>query len=205
VARDASGRTRREQSLTAIGPLVHSEGEARLVFIHDPVAGVSYVLDPDRRQARKRERPAGDGGFRPGGARPGHEDHRAPFPRPERWVAQRPETQTESLGTQTQEGLEVEGTRSTSTLPAGAFGNEKPIPVVSERWYSPELKVVVMSRQHDPRFGDTTFRLTDIRRGEPDKSQFEVPSGYTVVTGPPGRPFAGRGRDGHRDRRPDKE
>jgi hypothetical protein len=200
VARDGNGRTRREQALTAIGPLVHADGEARLVFIHDPVAGVSYVLDPDRHEARKLERPPSAGRFPSGDhTRSGHEDHGAPFAGADRWAERRgPETQTESLGTQTQEGFEAEGTRTTATIPAGAFGNEKPIQVVSERWYSPELKVVVMSRTHDPRFGDTTFRLADIRRGEPDKSLFEVPAGYTVVSGRPEGPFGARGRDAHR-------
>src|SRR5439155_694874 len=52
---------------------------------------------------------------------------------------------TESLGSQTVDGLEATGTRTTVTIPAGAIGNERPIEVVSERWYSPELQVVVSS------------------------------------------------------------
>jgi hypothetical protein len=71
------------------------------------------------------------------------------------------------------------------TIPAGAIGNDKAIAIVSERWFSPELQVVVASTHHDPRFGETTYRLTGIVRGEPEKSLFEVPSDYTVREGPP--------------------
>jgi hypothetical protein len=93
--------------------------------------------------------------------------------------------QSEPLGSQTIEGLEATGTRTTITIPAGAIGNERPIEVVSERWYSPELQVVVSSTHRDPRFGDNTYRLTGIQRAEPDKSLFEVPADYTVKEGPP--------------------
>ncbi len=91
----------------------------------------------------------------------------------------------ESLGKQTIEGIEAEGTRETFTIGAGEIGNEQPIQVVSERWYSPELQTVVMSRHSDPRFGETTFRLTGINRSEPARSLFEVPADYTVKEGPP--------------------
>lgn len=89
------------------------------------------------------------------------------------------------LGTQTIEGVEAEGTRTTVTIAAGEIGNERAIEIVSERWYSPELQLVVMSRHSDPRFGDTTYKLTNINRAEQAKALFEVPSGYTVKEGPP--------------------
>lgn len=89
----------------------------------------------------------------------------------------------ESLGTQTIEGLTVEGARSTRTIPAGAVGNTLPIEVVDETWYSPELQITVMTRHRDPRSAETTYRLINIDRGEPDRSLFEVPAGYTVSEG----------------------
>jgi hypothetical protein len=95
---------------------------------------------------------------------------------------------TEQLGKQTIEGVEAEGTRSTVTIPAGQIGNDRPIEIVSERWYSPELQLVVMTRHSDPRTGETTYKLTNINRAEPAKSLFEVPAGFTVKemqTGPP--------------------
>ncbi|HLL76049.1 MAG TPA: TonB family protein [Pyrinomonadaceae bacterium] len=99
--------------------------------------------------------------------------------------APRFEESKESLGRQTIEGVEAEGTRTTVTIPVGAIGNERPILITSERWYSPELQLVVMTRHSDPRFGETTYRLTNISRAEPDRSLFEVPSGYTVKEGGP--------------------
>ena len=90
----------------------------------------------------------------------------------------------EEHGKQTIEGVEAEGTRTTITIPAGEIGNERPIEIVTERWYSPELQLVVMSHHNDPRTGETTYKLTNINRAEPAKSLFEVPAGYTVKEGP---------------------
>jgi hypothetical protein len=93
------------------------------------------------------------------------------------------EVNRESLGTQTIEGVEAEGTRVTFTIAAGKIGNERPIVTVNERWYSPELQTVVLSKNSDPRMGETTYRLTNISRGEPDPSLFQVPTDYTVKEG----------------------
>ena len=105
---------------------------------------------------------------------------------------------TEQLGKQTIEGVEAEGTRTTTTIPAGEIGNERPIEIVSERWYSPELQLIVMSRHSDPRTGETTYKLTNINRAEPAKSLFEVPAGYTITdggqVGPPFGPLMPRTR-----------
>ena len=86
----------------------------------------------------------------------------------------------EQLGKQIIEGVEAEGTRTTVTIPAGEIGNDRPIEIVSERWYSPELQLVVMTRHSDPRSGETIYKLTNINRAEPAKSLFEVPPGFTV-------------------------
>ena len=67
-----------------------------------------------------------------------------------------------------------------SKIPAGQIGNERDIEIVSERWYSPELKMVIMTRHSDPRAAESTFRLTNIRRTDPDPSLFQVPSDYTI-------------------------
>jgi hypothetical protein len=90
----------------------------------------------------------------------------------------------EDLGKQTIEGVTAEGTRTTVTIPAGEIGNERAIEIVSERWYSPELQLVVMTRHSDPRTGESTYKLTNISRSEPAKALFEVPSDYTIKEGP---------------------
>jgi hypothetical protein len=89
-------------------------------------------------------------------------------------------TRKEELGKQTVEGVEAEGTRYVTTIPAGEIGNEQPIEVVFESWYSPELQTVVMSKFSDPRTGENTYRLTNINRSEPAHSLFEVPADYTI-------------------------
>lgn len=85
-----------------------------------------------------------------------------------------------SLGTQTIEGVEATGTQSVLTIPAGAIGNEQPIKIVSEQWYSPALQVVVMSKRSDPRSGEMVYRLTQLDRSEPSAALFQVPSDYTI-------------------------
>ncbi len=87
----------------------------------------------------------------------------------------------EQLGTTFMEGVAVEGVRTTMTIPAGQIGNEQPINIVSERWTSPDLKVLVMSKQSDPRFGETTYRLANLARGEPPPQLFEIPSDFKVI------------------------
>ena len=92
---------------------------------------------------------------------------------------------TESLGKQMVEGVECEGSRTVTTIPAGTIGNERAIETVFENWFSPELKMMILSKHSDPRFGETTYRVTNINRAEPDSGLFQVPSDYTVKEGPP--------------------
>ena len=86
----------------------------------------------------------------------------------------------EDLGQQVIEGVMAKGTRTTTVIPAGAIGNELPITVTSEEWFSPDLNVLVMTKHADPRSGETTYRLTGITRGEPDPSLFDLPAGVTI-------------------------
>jgi hypothetical protein len=89
-------------------------------------------------------------------------------------------TTREDLGQQNIEGVTATGTRSTTEIPAGAIGNEQPLKIVSEQWYSPELQVLVLTKHSDPRSGETTYRLTGIVRAEPARSLFELPPDYTL-------------------------
>ncbi len=86
----------------------------------------------------------------------------------------------ESIGKQMIEGVNAEGTRNVSTIEAGAIGNDRPIQVTGESWYSDELQMVVMSKHSDPRTGDESFRLTNINRSEPGAYLFQAPTGYQI-------------------------
>lgn len=204
IYRDSEGRTRREHSLRAIGAFAADGEQSQTIFISDPVSGNSYALDTRAQTANKM--PPLRFKFKmnpgPGAAPAGGPDGPPPPPPGERIEFQREilldkegphggvvmewhrtrdgKGKTESLGKQSIEGVEAEGSRSTLTIPAGEIGNERPIEIVSERWYSPELQAVVMTRHSDPRFGETTYRLTNISRTEPARSLFEIPAGYTV-------------------------
>jgi TonB family protein len=102
------------------------------------------------------------------------------------WQGRRDEhSKTESLGKQNIEGVDAEGTRNTVEIPAGEIGNEREIEIVFERWYSPELQLVVMTKHSDPRFGETTYRLININRSEPAHELFELPDDYTLNETPP--------------------
>ena len=89
-------------------------------------------------------------------------------------------TRTESLGNRIIEGVSATGSRTVTTIAAGAVGNELPIDVVDERWYSTELEVQVYTRHVDPRYGETTYRLVNIVRAEPDAQLFEIPGDYRL-------------------------
>jgi len=176
--RDSQGRTRRDLTLPAVGAWATSgQAAPHAVVINDSVAGTQYILEPERKIARKRARPAFG---KHGGAGAAPDAQFAPRTGPR---DNRNNVVTTSLGTQTINGVQAEGTRTTRTIPAGAIGNANPIVITSERWYSPELQTVVMIKHSDPRMGETTFQLTNVQRQEPDASLFQVPADYTVKQG----------------------
>jgi len=194
--RDSEGRTRREQALGAIGPVPAGPNPPQLVFITDPVAGVSYVLDDSKKTAHKVPVAPGmaqgatmiaSGVGQAGGVVMG------PGPETEMRIETRvrvsgdtsgPPPAQESLGSKEIEGVQTEGTRTTMTIPAGQIGNERPLVTVTERWYSPQLQATVLSTTKDPVMGESTYRLTNISLSEPAASLFEVPADYTLTEGP---------------------
>ncbi len=247
VYRDSEGRTRRDQTVGAVGPYAAAGDPIQTFFINDPVASANYILDPRSKVARKLPRmvwnwkteekpapgtdkpaPGGEGSSQtrvikeretqertfvfnapappPGegagvgagaGASVGVAVRQGgpglPLPPPEGdgahfefFGGSKAETKTEKLETRSIEGVQAEGLRITTTIPVGDIGNEQPIQIINERWYSPELQVVVMTRHSDPRFGEMTYRLTNITRSEPSATLFQVPSDYTLKEGPAG-------------------
>jgi hypothetical protein len=193
VARDSQGRIRREESFP--GPA----NPPQLIMIDDPVAGIHWTLNPANKTASKLPvkhvttviNPAGapeggmtvssDGGGPitiafAGGAPP--KDANGPD-----------DAVKTDLGTQTIEGVTAQGTRITHTIPAGQVGNDQPLVITTETWMSPDLKVLVMSKTSDPRMGETTYRLTNILRAEPDPALFQVPPDYTIQDKPSLQPF----------------
>jgi hypothetical protein len=179
IARDSQGRTRRDMTLPAFGPVaVAGQAAPRVTFVNDPVAGTRYILEADTKTARLMPPPPDKAEFTQKGRAGG------PGAGAEAAVADK-ETVTTPLGTQAIGGVTAEGTRYTRTIPAGQIGNVKPIVVVTERWYSADLQMVVMTKRSDPRSGETVFQMTGIARTEPAASLFQVPADYTVAQAAP--------------------
>ena len=197
VARDSDGRTVRIQKLSTIGPWKSASGSSQanlptLTTIFDPVAQTHTDYNSDSNIAHVLAMPALPAkGTRvasenfamitagPGGGGPGNVAF-AYKTRALSGEAPAPDAKTESLGDKAIDGIPVTGTKTTNTIPAGTIGNDKDLVITRETWYSPDLKLVVQSTQTDPRFGETTYSLTNVQRSEPDSALFQVPAGYTV-------------------------
>jgi len=172
VARDSQGRTRRETDLHRIGTM--QVDSPKTVFINDPTTHTQYIFTPGGGEATKVIRSEGNWKESPqiidlratrerrinekvivnvGGA---HD--------PQQRKESAEQIKHEDLGTQTIEGVSAQGKRETVTIPAGEIGNERPIEIVTETWFSPELHTMVLRKHSDPRLGDSTYRLTDIKR-----------------------------------------
>jgi hypothetical protein len=190
--RDSQGRTRTERTAPLPpGPLANVIEVPVFVDIADPVAGVRYSLEPDNHTAHKMSMPSA-----PPPPPPPPSANNAPaaarmihllpalspsVPPSQQDQASRPQFSHESLGTQTIEGVLAEGSRTTVTYPIGAIGNDRPITTTTETWNSPGLKTVVLSKNSDPRNGESTTRLINISRAEPDPSLFRIPANYEII------------------------
>jgi hypothetical protein len=90
---------------------------------------------------------------------------------------------TEALGKRMIEGVNSDGSRVTTTIEAGAIGNDRAIQSVNERWFSQDLQTVMMTKHTDPRLGEESFRLVNVSRSEPPSYLFQIPAGYQIVEG----------------------
>jgi hypothetical protein len=184
--------------LPPIGNLSASDAP-HIVFIQDPVAQAAYTLNLTDKTAQKMpglpQNISTSAAMSDGG--PGKfvmqmgTSVSAGGPPPPGIAIQRTfvtsdqgQANSEDLGSQTMEGVLVNGVRMTRTIPAGEIGNDKPISIVTEVWTSPDLKTIVYSKRTDPRMGEQTFHLTNIVRSEPDASLFTVPADFKIVDGP---------------------
>lgn len=188
--RDRAGRVRREQTIIGLGA-VNGGGNAETIIVDpDPGDGTAYTLDPATRTARRVPRvmfstvtatgglrlTSGTGTFFLNGSPAVAVAGRATG-------ARGPEVKAlaESLGPRQFDGVKATGFKSTMTIPVGQIGNDRPIEITDERWESQELRMLVYSRNSDPRTGVVEYRLTNINRSEPPADLFAIPPGYTVV------------------------
>jgi hypothetical protein len=204
LCRDSEGRTRREAGLNLLGASQQTSAP-KLITIVDPVAGVRYLLDTENKIAQKMPLMPGEEVAAAGGMAIAKEPGALHGPGKQIMIYQRtggpgsdvsfsdvtikksgadsgePAPNSENLGDETVDGIHVTGTRVTTTIPAGKMGNEKPITVTSERWYSPELKATIVTKHDDPWAGELKTELKNVNTSEPDPSLFVVPSDYKVI------------------------
>lgn len=209
-ARDSQGRTRDEHNAPGLGPWASRDG-IKLITIFDPVAKEVHILNEKEKTAQRiklsgpvsvatsTSSSSSSSSTGSNSAREVRVERRVQIVHAgpvgvagslalpdvsSDVLMRRGEARTEPLGTQVMEGLQVQGTRTTRTVPAGEMGNDRALVSTEERWESTELKTVVRSTSHDPEFGDTSFRLTNINRSEPAKTLFQIPPDYKVEDGP---------------------
>ena len=203
LCRDSEGRTRREASLNLLGA-ASQRSAPKLITIVDPVAGFRYMIDAESKTAHRMTvgpsaGPKGGGitavgqgaatakGEKMmiyqsvGTAGPNMVVKDNVFFKKAGQVTDESVPATENLGDGTIDGIHATGTRITTTIPAGKMGNEQPILVTSERWYSLELKATVMTKHNDPWAGELKTQFTNVNTSEPDSSLFSVPGDFKVV------------------------
>jgi hypothetical protein len=171
VYRDKDGRVRIEHTST---PPNNQTPQTRIT-IFDPVASVSYVLNPATSTATKIQLRT--------------PSPNAPAPDPNRHGPAGDTTNvvTSDLGSSTVNGVPATGTRTVRTVPAGTMGNQQAIVITREVWVATVLKVPVQIKTSDPRFGTTDMEVANISQNDPDPTLFTVPSTYTVTTRGGGR------------------
>ena len=189
VARDVAGSTYRRMQLPAIGPLANSgSGEPpEFAHIRDVTANKNYMLNVRRqtyREAEIRQPSESDNRRRRPARREGQ--GKAPDQNPNRGNVN---TVSEVV---TYESLpNVQYTKSVRTIRKGQIGNSADIVITTERWFSPDLQILLKQTHNDPRFGTSAYALSGITL-TPDPGLFAVPSGYTLE----------QNRDGNRRRGP---
>jgi hypothetical protein len=162
MCRDSQGRTRNETEMA-----LPSGDKQQHISIHDPVQQVNILLDPSRKTAQVHNFPSAA----PNVSRP------VPF-QPQEHPAMSPNI--EQLGQMTIEGINAVGMRITRTTPANTIGNAEPLVAVTETWRSPELNIVLLTKNSNPQHGDTVYKLVNIQRVEPDPALFQIPPDYEV-------------------------
>jgi hypothetical protein len=175
IFRDSSGRTRED-----ITPgLADTPKMEPLALIRDPVAGVVYALEAPTQTAHRLVIP------KPPNGGPVMSSYGMPFPansgKPDETPKGRGDVKSESLGTQTIQGIEAQGGRTTVTWSAESQGTERDVVSVNEMWISRELGMLLLQKRSDASSGIAVMQLENIRRDEPDASLFVAPPDYQIV------------------------
>lgn len=177
-ARGADGSTYRDLKFKAIGPWEASGKTQKLTYIRNVTKGTQYIVN------------AMKGTYR---AFPIHE-HNPPDAGKDAGKKGRPKGSSSSNETEsdnpngsytdpaTNTVYPVDDRKVTRTIPAGEIGNQFAIVITSERWYSTALDLLLEDTHTDPRFGTTTYKLSNIGQS-PASSLFLPDPSFTEVQG----------------------
>jgi hypothetical protein len=185
--RDGQGRTRVEEGQPPALARFNGVGAFSIPRIHDPVAGEHYMLHSHDKTVHVLATMP-EGAERPPSITPpvalppplmqmlrssvriGTTFMMAPLATPDE---QKP------LGEKIIRGVKAVGTRLKHTVAAGSVGNDRPIIITTDYWFSPQLGVAIESVSRSPTGHEATYRLEQIVLGEPDATLFQVPADYT--------------------------
>jgi len=162
-ARDFRGRTRNE-ARNWINPALGAEPRLIRVELYDPSTRTRINVFPLTKTARQWTVSTTVPAATP----------------PTPTVPIKPESTKENIGVDSIEGLPVRGLRVSQTYPPGALDNDRPLTIVTEYWYSEDLKINLLTKRTDPRYGVQTVRVTELARQEPDVALFAVPDEYKL-------------------------
>lgn len=197
LARGTDGSTYRDAQFPAIGPWASSGKTPEFTYIRNLATLMEYIVNVTKGTyeafAIREHNSPPDGGARPG---PGGNGQGGPNSK-NVTVADNPNATYTDPATKTVY-TPVDDRTVTRTIPAGQIGNAAAIVITTERWYSAALGIVVQETRNDPRFGTTTYQLSNIVAGPPPASLFVPNPAFTQVQGKgfKAHGFRGQGEQG---------
>jgi hypothetical protein len=173
-ARGTDGSTYRNVKFKAIGPWEASGKPQELSYIRNEANGMEYIINVTKGKYRAfpiRERKPKLEGNEGKKDRPNSNDET---------VNDNPNgSYTDPI---TKTVYPADDRQVTRTIPAGAIGNQFALVITSERWYSSALDLLLEDTHTDPRFGTTTYQLSNIGQS-PASSLFTPDPSFTQVQG----------------------
>jgi hypothetical protein len=177
-ARGSDGSTSRDLKFAAIGPWAASGKVQEFTYIRNVAKGMQYIVNVPK------------GTYQAFAIRvhvPSQSEKKGRPNRPDSTnevVTDNPNaTYTDPV---TNTSYTVDDRKVTRTIPAGEIGNTLPIVITNERLYSAALDLLLEETHTDPRFGTTTYQLSNIAQS-PAASLFLPDTSFTQVQGGFGR------------------
>ena len=173
-ARGADGSTYRDVKFSGIGPWSAGGKVSEFAYIRNITTGMEYIVNVSKGTYVAfplRERKASKGSKFGPLSGPNQDDQN---------VKDNPSGSYKDPGTTTV--YPADDKLVTRTIPAGAIGNANAMVITSERWFSNALELVLENTHTDPRFGTTTYQLSNIGQS-PSTALFTPNPAFTQVQG----------------------